>query len=123
MIRNENKSCNVIVTPSNLKVKGKIASLIEDRRLSWEMIVWPLILELDRPFFTVREYQAKRDYVSGRCGIQNSRIRSGFVSLIYRGFVTKGAVGYSLNWGLQKYIHRGSILGYELASKSILGTR
>ena len=123
MIRNENKSCNVIVTPSNLKVKGKIASLIENRRLSWEMIVWPLILELDRPFFTVREYQAKRDYVSGRCGIQNSRIRSGFVSLIYRGFVTKGAVGYSLNWGLQKYIHRGSILGYELASKSILGTR
>jgi len=123
MIRNGNKSCNVIVTPSNLKVKGKIASLTENRRLSWEMIVWPLIFELDRPFFTVREYQAKRDYVSGRCGIQNSRIRSGFVSLIYRGFVTKGAVGYSLNWGLKKYIHRGSILGYELAAKSILGTR
>ena len=98
---------NVIVTPSNLKVKGKMASLTENRRLSWEMI-------LDCPFFTVREYQTKRDYVSGRYGIQISRIRSGFV-LYHRGFVIKGAVGYSLNWGLQKYIHRGSILGYELA--------
>jgi len=110
----------VIVMSSNLKVKGKMASLTENRRLSWEMIVWPLILELDRPFFTVREYQAKRDYVSGRYGIQISRIRSGFVSLIYRGFVIKGAVGYSLNWGLQKYIHRQTILGYASAAKLIL---
>ena len=39
MIRNGNKSCNVIVTPSNLKVKGKMASLTENRRLSWEMIL------------------------------------------------------------------------------------
>ena len=121
MNRTGNKSCNVIVTPSNLKVKGKMASLTENKRLSGEMIVWPLIFELDRPFFTVREYQAKRDYVSGRCGIQNSRIRSGFVSLIYRGFVTKGAEGYSLNWGLQNYMHRGTILGYEIAAKEYLG--
>jgi len=41
-----------------------MASLTENRRYSWEMIVWPLILELDRPFFTVREYQTKRDYLS-----------------------------------------------------------
>ena len=61
MNRNGNKSCKVIVTPSNLKVKGKMGSLTVNRQLSWEMIVWPLILELDRPFFTVREYQAKRD--------------------------------------------------------------
>ena len=104
---------------SDLKVKGKMASLTENRRLSWEMIVW-VILELDRPFFTIGEYQAKRDYVSGRYGIQTSRIRSGFVSLIYRGFVIKGAVGYSLNWGLQKYIHRQTILGYASAAKLIL---
>ena len=51
MIRTRNKSCNVIVTPSNLKVKGKMASLTENRRLSGEMIVWPLKFELDRPFF------------------------------------------------------------------------
>jgi len=103
-----------------LKVKGKKASLTENRRLSWEMIVWPLILELDRPNFTLREYQAKRDYVSRRYGIRMSRIRSGFVSLIYRGFVTKGTVGYSLNWGLHKYIHRKTILGYAIAARSIL---
>ena len=123
MNKNRNKSSHVVVIPSKLEVKGKMASITENRRLSWETIVWPLILELDLSFFKVREYQAKRDFMSGRYGIQISRIRSGFVSLIYRGFVTKGAVGHSLNWGLQKYIHRGSILGYELASKSILGTR
>ena len=46
-----------------------------------------LILELDRPFFTVREYQAKRD--SGRYGIQIFRIRSDFISLIYRDLLSK----------------------------------
>jgi hypothetical protein len=58
--------------------------------------------------------------VSGRYGIQISRIRSGFVSLIYRGFVINGAVGYCLNWGVQKYIHKWIILGYASAAKSIL---
>ena len=120
MNKNRSKSTRVIFVPSKLEVKGKMASLTENRRLSWEMIIWPLILELDRPFFTVREYQAKRDYVSGRYGIQISRIRSGFVSLIYRGFVTRGAVGYSLNGGLQKYIHKRTFLGYASAAKSIL---
>ena len=76
--------------------------------------------ELDRPFFTLREYHTKRDYISGRYGIRLSRFRSGFVSLLYKGFVTKGALGYSLNWGLQKYIHRRTIVGYAIAAKSIL---
>ena len=54
--RNRNKSshvmsCHVIVMTSNLKVKGKMASLTENRRLSWEMIVWPLILELRSSIF------------------------------------------------------------------------
>jgi|ERR1044071_3250961 hypothetical protein len=103
-----------------MKVKGKKASLTENRRLCWDMIIWPLILELDRPFFTLREYHAKRDYISRRYGILLSRFRSGFVSLLYRGFVTKGMVGYSLNWGLQKYIQRRSVVGYAIAAKSIL---
>ncbi|MGB8101989.1 MAG: hypothetical protein WCE96_09950, partial [Nitrososphaeraceae archaeon] len=66
------------------------------------------------------EYRAKRDYVSGRYGIQISRVRSGLVSLIYRGFLIKGAVGYSLNWGLQKYIHERTTLGYASAVKLVL---
>ena len=103
-----------------MKGKGKKASLTENRRFSWEMIIWPVILELDRPFFTLREYHTKRDYISGRYGIRLSRFRSGFVSLLYKGFVTKGALGYSLNWGLQKYIHRRTIVGYAIAAKSIL---
>ncbi len=103
-----------------MKVKGKKASLTENRRLSWEMIVWPLILELHRPFFTLREYRAKRDYVSQRYGIRVTRIRSGFVYLLYKGFVTKGAAGYSLNWGLQKHIRKKTNVGYSIAAKSIL---
>jgi hypothetical protein len=58
--------------------------------------------------------------VSGKYGIQISRIRSGFVSLIYRGFVIKGAVGYSLNWELQKYIQKRTVLGYASSAKLIL---
>lgn len=103
-----------------MKGKGRKASLTENRRLCWDMIIWPLILELDRPFFTLREYHEKRDYISRRYGILLSRFRSGFVSLLYRGFVTKCVVGYSLNWGLQKYIHRRAVVGYAIAAKSIL---
>ena len=44
---------------SNLKVKGKMASLTENRRLSWELIVWPLILELDRPFLQLESIRPK----------------------------------------------------------------
>ena len=47
----EIKAVMLLLHPSNLKVKGKMASLTENRRLSGEMIVWPLKFELDRPFF------------------------------------------------------------------------
>ena len=102
--RNRNKSshvmsCLVIVMTSNLKVKGKMASLTENRRLSWEMIVWPLIVELDRPFFTVREYQAKRDYVSGRYGIQISRIRFWFCLFDPQGICYQRSSRILSQWG------------------------
>jgi len=51
---------------AKVKRKGKYASSTENRRLVWNNIVWPLILELNKPWFTIQEYHTKRDvYCSG----------------------------------------------------------
>ena len=43
--------------------KGKYASSTENRRLVWEYVIWPLILDVNRNYFTLQEYHIKRDYV------------------------------------------------------------
>ncbi|MGI0036009.1 MAG: hypothetical protein ACRD98_09090, partial [Nitrososphaera sp.] len=36
--------------------KGKHASSTENRRMVWENVVWPLVLEVNRSYFALREY-------------------------------------------------------------------
>ena len=44
-----------------LSEKGKYAAATQNRRMVWEKIVWPLILEIDDVTFSVKQYQKKRD--------------------------------------------------------------
>jgi hypothetical protein len=46
---------------NKVKRKGKHASSTENRRRVWECIVWPLILQINRQYFTLQEYCAKTD--------------------------------------------------------------
>jgi hypothetical protein len=43
------------------KGKGKHASSTESRRIVWEYIVWPLILQTNRQYFTIHEYHRNKD--------------------------------------------------------------
>ena len=46
-----------------LSEKGKYAGATQNRRVVWEKIVWPLILEIDDVTFSVKQYQKKRDQI------------------------------------------------------------
>lgn len=53
-----------------IKEKGKHASSTEKRRIVWEYVVWPLILQINRQYFTLQEYRTMRDEFSRIYGIR-----------------------------------------------------
>ena len=65
---------------SKVKSKGKHASSTENRRMVWEKVVWPLILEVNRSYFNLKEYHTKRDEFCRLYNIQPSKVAGGFVS-------------------------------------------
>ena len=69
--------------------KGKGAFSTENRRLTWDLVVWPMLLQLNRPYFTLNEFRIKRNEICIKYGIKSSNIRGGLVSLTYRGFLIK----------------------------------
>ena len=61
--KNDDYSSNkdILFHTNGLKKKGKHASSTQNRRMVWEGVVWPLILEVNRSYFTLDEYHSKRD--------------------------------------------------------------
>src|SRR5688500_20409520 len=58
----KNSTYNSLIQ-SKKKEKGKHASSTESRRLIWEQVVWPLVLEKNRQFCTLRTYAIKRNEI------------------------------------------------------------
>lgn len=75
------------ITQSNRK--GKYATSTENRRLMWEYIIWPLVLELDKNYFTPEEYHKMRDKVSIKKNIPISKMSGWLVSLLIKGILTQ----------------------------------
>ena len=55
-----------------VKGKGKHASSTENRRMVWEKIIWPLVLGVNRSYFSLKEYHVKRDQF---CQTQDTTIK------------------------------------------------
>jgi hypothetical protein len=70
--------------PSSVKQvrrKGKSAFATENRRVVWECIVWPLILQINKQYFTLEEYHIKRDRFSQiYTDISHLRLSRGLIS-------------------------------------------
>lgn len=94
------------------KEKGKYAYSTENRIFVWENIVWPLILEVNRPWFTLTEYRTKRDKVSYNKHITKEKIGKGLISLIFKGLVVKEKENYSIDDNLRPYFKKRIILDY-----------
>jgi hypothetical protein len=92
--------------------KGKHASSTENRRMVWENVVWPLILDVNRSYFTLKEYHAKRDRFCKDTGIPASRVAGGFVSLLIKGILARNKNIYSIHYRLIPYLRKRAILEY-----------
>ena len=95
--------------------KGRCAYSTENRIFVWKNIVWPLLLEVNRPWFTQKEYRIKRDRESGLKHISKEKIGKGLISLIFKGLVVKEKGNYSIDDNLLPYFKKRIILEYSIA--------
>lgn len=103
--------------------KGKHASSTENRRLVWEKIVWPLILDVNRSYFNLREYHAKRDQFCNTFNIRSSKVAGGLVSLLVKGILVKQRNIYSIHYRLIPYMRKRVTLDYGLVLREINAKR
>ncbi|HJT49271.1 MAG TPA: hypothetical protein VJ729_13890 [Nitrososphaeraceae archaeon] len=104
---------------SKFKRKGKHASSTENRRMVWEKVVWPLILELNRSYFTLKEYHSKRDTFCSLYGVRPSKVAGGFVSLLIKGIVVREKNIYSIHYKLIPYMRKKVNLEYGLVIREV----
>lgn len=98
-----------------MEEKGKYASATESRRLVWEKVMWPLILELNSVSFTIEQYKKKRNEVCKELNIPTSRIAGGFVSLLLKGMLYKEKDLYSIHYRLIPYMRLKADCDYAMA--------
>lgn len=101
------------------KKKGKHASSTENRRLVWEFVIWPLILEVNRNYFTLQEYHKKRDLLCLEREIVPSKIAGGFVSLLVKGILVREKDIYSIHYKLIPYMRKKVKLDYGTVIREI----
>ena len=106
------------LTQSKKKEKGKHASSTESRRLIWEQVVWPLVLEKNRQYFTLREYRIKSNEFSRTHNIQlpTSRRSGGLISLMNKGILKRDKGLYSIHYKLVPYLRKKANLDYGAAT-------
>src|SRR5438093_12621005 len=95
--------------------KGKHASSTQNRIMVWENIIWPLILDVNRSYFTLKEYHTKRDEFCKNMKIQSSKVAGGFVSLLVKGILIRQKSIYSIHYRLIPYITKKANLEYGKA--------
>ena len=98
-----------------LREKGKYASATQNRRLVWEKVMWPLILDLNDVSFTAEQYKKKRDKVCSELNIPPSRVAGGFVSLLLKGILYKEKNLYSIHYRLIPYMRLKASCDYATA--------
>jgi hypothetical protein len=102
-----------------IRRKGKHASSTEKRRMVWENVVWPLVLEIGRSYFTLNEYHAKRDSFCNKSGVSPSKVAGGFVSLLVKGIIIRNKNIYSVHYRLIPYMRKKAQLEYGLVIREV----
>ncbi len=98
-----------------LSEKGKYAAATQNRRMVWEKIVWPLILDIDDVTFSVKQYQKKRDQICQKNNLKISDISRGLASLIQKGVLIKENNVYSIHYRLIAYMRVKADCDYATA--------
>ena len=95
--------------------KGKYATATQNRRIVWEQIVWPLILEIDDVVFSLKQYQKKRDEVCYKNNLKIPEMSRGLVSLLQKGMIIKENATYSIHYRLIPYMRLKADCDYATA--------
>ena len=98
-----------------LSEKGKYAAATQNRRMVWEKIIWPLILEIDDVAFSVKQYQKKRDQICQKNNLKISDISRGLASLLQKGMLLKEDNMYSIHYRLIAYMRVKADCDYSTA--------
>ena len=98
-----------------LSEKGKYAGATQNRRVVWEKIVWPLILEIDDVTFSVKQYQKKRDQICQENNLKIFDISRGLASLLQKGMLLKENKMYSIHYRLIAYMRVKADCDYTTA--------
>ncbi|MGI0048010.1 MAG: hypothetical protein ACREAW_00575 [Nitrososphaera sp.] len=85
----------------------------------WEHVIWPLVLDLDRSYFTLEEYHQKRNQFCTLYAVQPSSLSGGFISLVARGVLERNHEYYSLHYRLIPYMRTRAILDHGTALKEV----
>ena len=95
--------------------KGKYAASTQNRRIVWEKVVWPIILEIDDITFSIKQYQKKRDEVCHNNNFKISEMSRGLASLLQRGIIIKEDNMYSIHYRLIAYMRLKADCDYATA--------
>ena len=98
-----------------LSEKGKYAAATQNRRMVWEKVVWPLILEIDDITFSVKQYQKKRDEVRHKNNFKISEMSRGLASLLQKGVIIREDNMYSIHYRLIAYMRLKADCDYATA--------
>ena len=98
-----------------LSEKGKYAIATQHRRIVWEKIIWPLILELNDVEFSLKQYQKKRDQVCIKNNLKIPEMSRGVVSLLQKGIIIKENTTYSIHYRLIPYMRVRADCDYATA--------
>ena len=98
-----------------LSEKGKYAAATQNRRMVWEKIVWPIILEVNDVTFSVKQYQKKRDQICQKNNLKISDISRGLASLLQKGMILKEDNMYSIHYRLIAYMRVEADCDYPTA--------
>ena len=112
-------SIEAIANENRVTGKGKHASSTENRRMVWEKIIWPLILDVNRSYFSLKEYHIKRDQFCQMYNIRPSKVAGGVVSLLIKGILITEKNFYSLHYRLIPYMRKRVNLDYGLVIREI----
>jgi hypothetical protein len=88
-------------------------------RMIWELVVWPLILENDRTYFTVEEYRVKMAEFCAVYEIQPLKLSGLLIAMVAKGLLTKRGNTYSIHSRHMPYMQKKISLGYGLAVKDV----
>lgn len=98
---------------------GRGAATTMKRKLTWEEIIWPLILKNKTTHFTWEEYKKSclEYYKVDRFEFIHVKVVGPFTSLIEKGIIKKQEKRYSIDHRLVSYLRLCKKVSYGLAAR------